>query len=358
MIGISVYLSKENEEFNQKWIEKAARNGFSSIFTSLHIPEDDTKSYKALLFHLGSEAKKHQMDLFADISPKSFKYLDMDINNVDQLLKWGITGLRVDYGLSLEEIVQLSKKMKISLNASTLTDEILAKLINKGLNVDNTEAAHNFYPRPETGLAREYFIEKNILLKKYQIGISAFVAGDEIKRKPLYQGLPTLEEHRDMSPVHACLDLKKNGLVDEVYIGDPSLTDETLEKFSLLADGIIPIRYRGEIRPEFAVFHTYLENVQINRRDPARDLVRFGKSRIDLHYNENLNPAHTTDRKKGSITIDNNNYGRYAGEIQITLTDLNQDDKVNVIGEVIPQDIPLLDFIDGGSQILLQKVMQ
>ncbi|WP_040978583.1 DUF871 domain-containing protein [Oceanobacillus jeddahense] len=356
MIGISVYLSKENEEFNQKWIEKTAKNGFSSIFTSLHIPEDDTKLYKELLIQLGREAKKHQMDLFADISPKSFEYLKIDINDIDQLLEWGITGLRVDYGLSVEEIVQLSKKMKISLNASTLTEKFLKELIDKGLNTSHTEAAHNFYPRPETGLSREYFIKKNQLLKKYQIKISAFIPGDGIKRKPLYQGLPTLEEHRDTSSVQAYLDLKKNGFVDTVYIGDPSLTDETLEKFTLLSQRIIPIRYRGENNPEFSVLHTYLEGVQSNRPDPARDVIRLGRSRIDLHDKVQLDPIHTTKRKKGSVTIDNDNYGRYAGEIQITLIDLKQDDKVNVLGEVIQQDMPLLDFIEEGSQILLQKV--
>jgi len=356
MVGISVYLSKENEAFNQKWIKKVAKKGFSSIFTSLHIPEDETTSYKELLAELGREAKNNHMDLFADISPKSFEYLNMDINNIDQLQAWGITGLRVDYGLSAEEIVQLSKQMKISLNASTLTEDFLQDLIDKGLVTEHTEAAHNFYPRPETGLSREYFIQKNKLLKSYQIGISAFIPGDGVKRQPLYQGLPTLEEHRDVSPIQAYLDLAKNGYVDAVYIGDPSLNDETLEKFSSLANGIIPMRYKGENNPKFNDFHKYLENVQRNRPDPARDVIRFGRSRIDLHDNPNLSPMHTISRKKGFITIDNDQYGRYAGEIQITRTDLKQDDKVNVLGEVVEQDMPLLEFIGGSSQISLKKI--
>src|SRR5699024_2382402 len=103
-------------------------------------------------------------------------------------------------------------------------------------------------------------------------------------------------------------------------------------------------------------FHKYLEDVQINRRDPARDVIRFGKSRIDLHGHEHLQPMNTVSRKKGSITIDNEKYGRYAGEIHITKTDLKQNDQVNVLGEVVKQDIPLLDYVGGGSQILLQQV--
>ncbi|MEN1967383.1 MupG family TIM beta-alpha barrel fold protein [Lentibacillus sp. N15] len=356
MIGTSVYLSKENQAFHQKWIEKAAKNGFSSIFTSLHIPEDDTKTYKELLIHLGYEAKKHQMKLIADISEKSFAYLNMDVNTIDQLLEWGIMALRVDDGLSVEEIVHLSKKIKISLNASTITEELLQELINKGLNTKNIEAMHNFYPRPETGLSRNAFIQKNKLLKRNQIGVSAFIPGDGIKRQPLYHGLPTLEEHRDISPIHAYLDLRKNGLVDTIYIGDPSLNDDTMEGFTYLADNIIPIRYRGENRNEFVDFHTYLEGVQCNRPDAARDVIRFVSSRIDLQGKGYIHPNHTVSRKKGSITIDNDHYGRYAGEIQIARIDLKQDDKVNVIGRIIEQDIPLLDFVGGGNKVLLQKV--
>src|SRR5699024_12574586 len=122
--------------------------------------------------------------------------------------------------------------MKMSLNASTLTEDFLQDLIDKGLVTEHTEAAHNFYPRPETGLSREYFIQKNKLLKSYQIGISAFIPGDGVKRQPLYQGLPTLEEHRDVSPIQAYLDIAKNGYIDADDIGDTTINEKTLEKYN------------------------------------------------------------------------------------------------------------------------------
>ena len=47
---------------------------------------------------------------------------------------------------------------------------------------------------------------------------------------------------------------------------------------------------------------------------------------------------HTIARKKGSITIDNELYGRYAGEMQIATHDLPVDEKVNVVGMVVEED--------------------
>jgi len=58
---------------------------------------------------------------------------------------------------------------------------------------------------------------------------------------------------------------------------------------------------------------------------------------------------------KGSITIDNENYGRYTGEIQIIRSDLKADDRVNVIGHVPENARLLLDCIKGGQAFMLVR---
>lgn len=355
MLGLSVYLSEENRDFNHQWIKRAYENGFSAIFTSLHIPEEDPKNYKQLLMDLGMQAKKYQMELYADISPKSFGYLQMEIDHAYQLKEWGVTGLRVDYGYSADEMVKLSHQLKLQLNASTLTEELMETLLRKGLDINNIEASHNFYPRPETGLGRDFFIRTNRFLKRYDIAISAFIPGDGLKRQPLYQGLPTLEMHRYDSPVHACLDLTENCLVDFVYVGDLSLSDETLTRFSLLKEKIIPLRFQAIKKEDFAPIHKYLCGVQTNRIDEARDVIRVEGSRAAFNHRR-IEPNNTVERPKGTITIDNEKYGRYAGEIQITRADLESDEKVNVIGRVIDEDLPLLSYIGGGRKFLLQQI--
>ena len=49
MIGVSIYLSKGQADKQKEWLKIAKENGFSSIFTSLHIPEDDPDTYKELI---------------------------------------------------------------------------------------------------------------------------------------------------------------------------------------------------------------------------------------------------------------------------------------------------------------------
>ena len=86
-----------------------------------------------------------------------------------KIKEWGITGLRVDYGLSEELIANLSRKMKIALNASTLTEENVNKLKQYNFIPSSVEAWHNFYPRPETGLDTEEFYQRNEWLKSEKL---------------------------------------------------------------------------------------------------------------------------------------------------------------------------------------------
>lgn len=354
MLGISIYLSKEHIEKNLQLIQSAKVNGFQSIFTSLHIPEDDPSTYKELLQKLGQHAMDNDMELIADISPKSLAYLGLDYSTVTELVNWGVSGLRIDYGLSEKQIADLSKKMKIALNASTITEEFLETLLHHDLCTKNVEAWHNFYPRPETGLSKQYLIEKNRWIKKYGITTMAFIPGDEEKRGPLFKGLPTLEKHRDTTPLHAYLELTQSCYVDKVLVGDVSLKKDTLEKLALAKD-YIPLRYQPVLSDTSLI--KSIEDVHTNREDPARDVIRSMESRLYGRFGHvKLLPNNTTSRVRGSITIDNELYGRYAGEMQITLTDLPSNAMVNVVGTVIEDDLPLLSFIGAGTKFKLIPV--
>ena len=150
MIGVSIYLSKERVEKQEEWLKVAKENGFTSIFTSLHIPEDDPNTYKELIQILGKQALAHEMELMVDVSPKSLHHLGLTYENVEELLDWGITGLRMDYGIAPKEIASVSHKMKVALNASTITKPFWKELLAEHIRVENVEAWHNFYPRPET----------------------------------------------------------------------------------------------------------------------------------------------------------------------------------------------------------------
>ncbi|MFP7479028.1 DUF871 domain-containing protein [Terribacillus saccharophilus] len=340
MLGISVYLQERIEE---EKIRRFYDAGFRSLFTSLHIPEEDASAYRTKLQLLGSIASALDMELIADISTASMEKLDLDWDTAETVLSWGLTGLRIDYGIEDDVIVRLSQKMKVALNASTLAKDKLERLIQLGLRTTHTEVWHNFYPRPETGLALSDFLAKNQLFQSYGLKVQAFIPGDRNLRGPLHRGLPTLEQHRSYGTFAAYTELKAYN-VDKILIGDPDVSDQALMQ---LKDATNTITLRAKPYGEITEAHHLLERGTHNRPDRARDVVRSEESRLSGMFQDvQVIPFNRIERNEGSITIDNDLYMRYKGEIQITRRNLPQDDKVNVIGQVVSEDVPLLNYIE------------
>ncbi|WP_078393515.1 DUF871 domain-containing protein [Shouchella patagoniensis] len=343
-LGVSVYLAQPFSE-QETYLQKVKANGFKVLFTSLHIPEDDASLYAERLQQIAMFAKHHDMELVCDVSPQSLEHLNMTWDEVSALKDWGVTGLRIDYGVSPETIAKIARKMDIILNASTLHDEEIAALSKAGVAPNHVEVWHNFYPRPETGLARDDFRRLNKRLQDYGYSVMAFIPGD-VPRGPLYSRLPTLEDHREWSPFAAFLDLFIGEGVETVLVGDLELSDESIEQFRLFLEAAC-ILLRAEVNHDI----TNLAEEHVNRNDQARDVLRSAESRSLATYGKrNVTPENTAARPLGTITVDNNRYGRYQGEVQITKSDLRADERVNVVGRVIRQDRPLLQQIKGGQK--------
>lgn len=356
MLGISVYIGEQSVEEQSTYIKKMKEKGFTSIFTSLHIPEEDPAMYKHQLQALGKLAKQLNMELMVDISPTSLIALGFDWETASELVNWGLTGLRVDYGIDEDTIVYLSKEMKVALNASTLTPHVLETLKQKGLDISMVEAWHNFYPRPETGIGWDDFIKKNKWLKQEGLSIMAFIPGDEKLRGPIFATLPTLEAHRSASPFAAYLELSHKGIVDKILIGDRGVSERTFEQFSGYQKNEILLH----VTPNPAIPQSDVDLVKgthTNRVDRARDCIRSVESRQYASIGAmRIVPVNCVERRIGSITIDNEHYQRYQGEVQITTRDLPKDRRVNVIGRVVPQDRMLLKWIDGGQRFTIKLV--
>lgn len=348
MKGLSVYLSEPLTPQFEEWIGRMRALGFTSLFTSLHIPEDDSSVYTERLKHLGAMAKRHGLELFADIAPTSLEALGKTWDDAHTLVEWGVTGLRVDYGVTPKQVADLSKRMTVALNASTLTAGELEAMKREGLVVAHVEAWHNFYPRPETGLDRTWFDEKNAWLKRQGIRVQAFIPGDGTLRGPLYERLPTLEDHRHLSPFACFLDLAST--VDRILVGDPGLSETTESQIAAYTDGVVVLHAKADVALDLVS-----EDVHTNRFDPARDVVRSVESRAyGRPGHRMLTPRNSMSRPLGTITIDNVDYGRYAGEMQVTKADLPADARVNVIGRVIERDRPLVQAIGPGTRFRIE----
>ncbi|UAL53802.1 MULTISPECIES: MupG family TIM beta-alpha barrel fold protein [Metabacillus] len=333
MIGISFYLQDPNAE---KQIVHAAKSGVKRAFTSLHIPEEKG-SLVQRMSELLKLAESHNMEIHADVSLKTLDHLE--ISRFEDLSSYGIKGIRLDDGFNYETIKSLSDVFSLSLNASTLTEKELLTVLGSGIKSDRLIAWHNFYPRRETGLDEVFFHKQNQMFKKYGIPIAAFIPGTETKRGPLFDGLPTLEKHRGINPYAAGVEMLQQ--VDEVFIGDPGTEDELLENLSIYENQNILIMN--------VISSTFKSGTYQFRPDASRDVFRLQGTR----RTSEVVPENTIGRQIGMITMDNDGYGRYKGEIQICRRDLEADERVNVIGHVSSEDLPLLDLAMPGQKVKL-----
>lgn len=335
MIGFSFYLSDPNAE---ERIRAAGNIGVKQAFTSLHIPEesgDMAKKAQKLL----NISKNLGIKVFADVSLHTMKHLG--ISRLQELAALGVYGIRLDDDLEGHDVRGLANTFYLSVNASTLTETELKRLLDMGIEQERLIGWHNYYPRKETGLSKKFFKKQNEMFKKYEIELAAFVPGNDEKRGPLFEGLPTLEDHRYASPYQGAAELLMDGM-DHIFIGDPGASAKLLDSLvSLDQNRMICLRiYSNSIK----------SGAMKLRPDFSRDVLRF----VDTRSTENIPPENTKDRPIGTVTMDNDLYGRYRGELQISLTDLPADEMVNVIGSVFEEDLPLLHIGEPGQAIYLE----
>jgi uncharacterized protein len=337
MIGISVYLSDEGAE---ERILRASSSGMKLAFTSLHIPEESAYS-KEHVSHLLSIFKREGFEVFADVSKNTPSFLGL--SHLEELKELGVTALRLDDGFTTDEMMELSRHFQIAINASTVGARELQEWISCGLETGSMIAWHNFYPKPETGLDQAYFMKQQKLFEALDIPVYAFIPGDGEKRGPLYKGLPTLEDHRDQNPYMSAIQLRHCG-IQGVFIGDPGCSQELMCKLvEYDQEDVMELSYEGsgEIEGEYQL-----------RPDPGRDVYRL----LETRTNGDVPPSNTVERPRGTITRDNNLYGRYKGEMQIVRNDLEKNPAVNTVGRIRDEDLDLLELLEPGQKIRLVRV--
>ena len=96
---------------------------------------------------------------------------------------------------------------------------------------------------------------------------------------------------------------------------------------------------------------TYYDVPFTTRIDSPETSLRLVESRAYASIGADIEPFQTIAQTRGSITQDNVRYLRYSGEIHIMKVDLPPDNRVNVIGHVHPDYLPLLNFIPNGAKI-------
>ena len=351
--GISLYPGLDNTlAENLQLVEQAAKCGIRRVFTSLHIPETDVAVLKKELAAILAAARKYGMEIISDVSPRTLAMLDMPNFDLSAFHKLGITTLRLDYGYEAAQIAELSHNtlgIRLQLNASTITEKILSELQAAGADFSHMDALHNFYPRRGTGLSEAALCKKNNLLKRYGIKVGAFVPSQGKQRGPLFEGLPTLEAHRLWHTDRAARHLAALG-VDSVFLSDSLPLPEELATVGKLRGDEVVVEAQlltGDKIQQELLNHTFTA-----REDEARDAIRAQESRGLLQGP--VEPERNKERRRGAITIDNKDYLRYMGELEIVKKSQPADKRVNVVGRVSECELFMLKYITPGRKFSFQ----
>ncbi|WP_196591671.1 DUF871 domain-containing protein [Pectinatus frisingensis] len=352
--GISLYPGLENSfEENLQLINIAADCHIKRIFTSFHIPETNFANFRSQFDQLMKAASQNNMEIIADISPDTLTLLGSKKFNASLFKLKGIKRLRIDYGYENAVISELSHNscdIKLQLNASTVTRRILNELALYNADFSHIDALHNFYPHPGTGISEKLLADKTQMLQENGIKVGAFIPSHNRPRPPLKKGLPTLEEHRrlpfDLAARHLCA----LG-VNSIFIGDSFPTIDEIQTLAHLQENIVTIKARLYNKNP-AVGQLLQHNTFTARLDEARDVIRTQESR-QLFNDLSITQANSIDRQIGMITLDNDLYGRYKGELQIIKNPQPADEKTNVVGQIPANEIFLLRYITPGRKFRL-----
>ena len=351
--GISIYPGLELSGAEQRTLLRlASARGVTRLFTSLHLPETKPESFIAEGRALLQAARDSGFDIIADVSPAALKTLGLERFEADAFAAFGIRTLRLDEGFSPAEIARFSHNpagLRLQLNASTLSRSDLDELKSSGADFSHFDALHNFYPRPGTGLSLAFFRQQNDMLRQYGLSVGAFIPSSARRRAPLHAGLPTLEFHREMPPNLAARHLAALG-VDSIFIGDDKPSEAEIATLAAITPDTVALRARLLIKD--TALQDLLSQPFTARPDAARDALRAMEGRTRFH-DIPLPPENTLPRPFGAITVDNQTYPRYAGELQIIKRPQGANPRTNVVAHVLPEEQFLIPLICPGQKFTL-----
>jgi len=342
--GFSLYLSTFAAQCSA--LRGQAGTG-TPVFLSLHISEEFDDTYCRRAEEVCKALNEWGCRIIADVSRKTLQQFGCG-SLTDLAAHLGLWALRIDYGFTGEEIGEMAEKMPIVINASTVSAADAARIASRGSDV---YAMHNFYPRPETGLDEELLTDRTRVLQDAGLKVLAFIPGDTLRRGPLFEGLPTLEEHRNMPPSAAFVDMCLRFGMDGVFVSDPGISESEVRRIRRFCREDI-IEFPAVLAPGYERFY---DQVFTCRMDSPKWLIRVLESREYSCRGDAIAPENCVSRNVGSITIDNEKYGRYTGEVQLIRKPLPADERVNVIGHLSEAALALLPCIRGGQKFALVR---
>lgn len=349
-LGFSIYPEHHEVPTIKTYMALLKKYGAKRIFMSLlQIETDDVEmfdKYKEIIDY----ANQLQMKVIADISPDFVKQNAWEGQLAEKAKEFGLAGLRLDEDLPLEEIVALTNNdgdLKIELNMST-DKKLLTELLESNANIDNVIGCHNFYPHEFTGLSIEHFNDMSQFYHENGIETAAFISSQTAEEGPwpVSEGLPTIEEYRHLPIYQQVQLLKAAGTIDNILISNQFISENELKECLDSLDATCK-HFDVDVIEDITTIERQIVEFEHHYRGDISSYVLRSTIPRTVYTKDSIPPRDSQSKivTRGSIIIDNDRYLRYKGELQIALKTFSMSDKANIVGQISPDSLSLLDYL-------------
>ena len=350
---IAIYPEKEiNEQSVARWkdyIALACRYGFNEVFSTMHLPELTLKQQVEGVITLADTVKAQGLEFTVDIGGPFITGILADEELLEKVAATGIDFIRLDYGYDHQQVRQLWQKLHIkgfAINASIYREEEMERELAffSALEGAEVRTCHNFYPREETGINREFALNQDRFIKRHGLPVYYCIPSHTHPRGPVFKGLPTIEKHRYMNLTDVVLDLIYDYMADGIMLADEFACEQELSAIQTVVEGK-PLTVRISCDDKY---DSLLIKDHVFRYDSNFCAIRSKSSRQMAEFASRVEPENCQPRHPGDVTVDNERYERYSGEVQVVMEELPADKRVNVAGHVNPDDFNRLRYYREG----------
>ena len=378
--GVSLYPEQEKTAEIDRYLQVAATNGFTKVFTSMFSVNKSKAEIMADFKQASELAHKHGMTIFVDVHPFVFETLGATATDLSIFAEMGIDGIRMDMVFGDERDVQLvDNDYGIIIEYNPMMIDAVEPIFQNIHKKQNFQVCHNFYPQKYTALDMPFFEELSTYWHDKEVRVGAFVSSQESGTHgpwPVSDGLPSIEEHRNLPIDLQVRHFLMMGTIDEIIIGNTYASDAELESIKYIIDDLFKEEEVTDQR--LANFAKSLKRKMYLRANIEKDLspeeralaidfrlnADFGdktsymlRSRFGRFSKKTIHPRPVADEyfERGDILIVNSNLAHYQGEVQIALKRMKNDGQRNRIGKILAEEEILLNYFAARDVFIVKE---
>lgn len=362
-LGISIYPEKSSQKEIYNYIDKAAENGFSRIFSCLLSVNDTKENIIKDFKDINKYAHSKGFEIILDVAPNVFDDLDISYNDLSFFKETNADGIRLDVGFTgLEESLMTynPQELKIEINMSQ-NIHYLDTIMDYRPNKEKLIGCHNFYPHRYSGLSINHFLDSTKRFNKYGLKTAAFVTSQNectFGPWPVTDGLPTIEMHRNLPIDVQVKHFIALDNINDIIISNCYPTDEEIQSIGKMRKDLVEFDIKlvdgvSEIEKKIL-----FDELHFNRGDISDYMIRSTQPRVKYKGHEFKVYNAPEVLKRGDIVIESSEYGSYAGELQIVLQDMKNSGKTNVVGHIREEEIFIIDYIKPWQKFKFKEIMK